>query len=393
MKILTRYILSRFLMIFFTVLVVLSSGIIVAFISQATIKKGLPLYLALRLVPSSIPNLLSISMPVSCLMGGTFFYAKMVGSNEIIALKAMGVPPWKAFMPVWIATLILSGAAVLCNDLGFSWGRKEMTRVLVSGTEEMILGKLASDGKFSDPQNNIVLSVGEVTKSGDLKRVKFTVNNPPVQGEAESGRLDVNFETAPPVLRLEFNGLLLDTNGAMIMQREKTVQEIPLDQFALGGGTSHYPSMKEVKNVLTSIRAEEEKDRRENAARTAFALIRGDYTSWQDPSWGRRWDHEEYQKYLYNRANLATPRSFAAGFTCFFFTWIGIPLAVWLNCSDYTTSFFVSFLPTLIVYYPLLMFGYSCAKSGIVPPEICWTGNIVLGLIGFWILKKIHKPE
>jgi hypothetical protein len=37
------------------------------------------------------------------------------------------------------------------------------------------------------------------------------------------------------------------------------------------------------------------------------------------------------------------------------------------------------------------MFGYSCAKSGITPPEICWIGNIVLGLIGFWILKKIHK--
>ena len=35
------------------------------------------------------------------------------------SLKAMGVPPWKAFMPVWIATAILSGVAVLCNDLGF----------------------------------------------------------------------------------------------------------------------------------------------------------------------------------------------------------------------------------------------------------------------------------
>lgn len=378
-------------MIFFTVLTVLSSGIIVIFISQATIKKGLPLYLALRLVPSSIPNLLSISMPVSCLMGGTFFYAKMVGSNEIIALKAMGTPPWKAFMPVWIATIILSCVAVLCNDLGFSWGQKEMTRVLVSGTEEMILGKLASDGKFSDPQNNIVLNAREVTKSGDLKQVKFTVNNPPVQGEAESGRLDVNFEANPPVLRIELNGLLLDTNGTMVMQREKTVQEIPLDQFAMGGGTSHYPPMKEVKSVLANIRAGQEKRHRENAARTAFALIKGDYTAWQEPSWGQRWDDEEWQKYVYNRASLATPRSFAAGFTCFFFTWVGIPLAVWLKCSDYTTSFFVSFLPTLIVYYPLLMFGYSCAKSGIAPPEICWIGNLVLGLIGFWILKKIHK--
>ena len=55
-------------MIFFNVLTVLSVGIIVIFLSQATVKKGLPLYLALRLIPSSIPNLLSIAMPVSCLM-------------------------------------------------------------------------------------------------------------------------------------------------------------------------------------------------------------------------------------------------------------------------------------------------------------------------------------
>ena len=63
-------------------------------------------------------------MPVSCLLGGTLFYTKMVGSNEIIALKAMGIP-WKAFMPVWIATLILSCVAVLCNDFSFSWGQKK----------------------------------------------------------------------------------------------------------------------------------------------------------------------------------------------------------------------------------------------------------------------------
>lgn len=391
MKILTRYILSRFLMIFFVSLAVMTSGIMVAVISQATVKKGLPLYLAIRMIPSSLPDLLSITMPVSCLLGGTLFYAKMVGSNEIIALKAMGIPPWKAFMPVWIATLILSCVAVLCSDFSFSWGQKEMTRVLVAGTEEMILGKLASDGKFSDPQNNITLNVGEVTKSGELKQVKFTINDPPIKGEAASGRLEVNFESTPPVLRIELNGLLLDTSGTMVMQRGTTVQEIPLDRFNLVRGASNYPPMKEVKGVLANIRKEEEKFRRQNAAQTVFAVVKGDYDSWQGPEWGERWDYEEFLKYRYNRANLATPRSFATGFTCFFFTWIGIPLSVWLNCSDYVTSFFVSFLPTLVIYYPLLMLGYSCAKGGWMPPEICWIGNVVLGLIGFWILKKVHK--
>ena len=140
---------------------------------------------------------------------------------------------------------------------------------------------------------------------------------------------------------------------------------------------------------MANIRKEEEKFRRQNAAQTVFAVVKGDYDSWQGPEWGERWDYEEFLKYRYNRANLATPRSFATGFTCFFFTWIGIPLSVWMNCSDYVTSFFVSFLPTLVIYYPLLMLGYSCAK-GMDAPEICWIGNVVLGLIGFWILKKVQ---
>ena len=391
MKILTRYVLSHFLMIFFMWLFIFSAGGLLIAVSQLTVKNGVSPLLALRAVPFTLPSLMCFSLPAASLLGGTLFFAKMTGSNEMIALKAMGVPPWKALLPVWIALVFISCFAVWCSDLSFSWGQNGVMRLIASGAEEMILGQLASEGKFTDPQKNITLTANEVTKSGELKQVKFTANNPPLKGEAAGGRIEVETETEPPIVRIKLHGLLLDTSGATVMQNDTFTLVIPLDQFSVMGGSSHYHSIREVKGVLEKLRADEEKVRRQNAARTVFALVKGDFDTWQKPEWGERWDYEEYIKYQYNRANMTTNRSLSTGFTCFFFNWVGIPVAIWLNRSDYFSSFFVSFLPTIAIYYPLLMLGYSCAKEGLAPPEICWIGNIVLGVIGFCILKKIHR--
>lgn len=391
MKIITRYILKQFFIIFFIALFLMTFAVILFVISEATVKNGLPIYLAVRLVPCSMPYLLSIAMPVASLLGATLFFAKMVGSNEIIALKSIGIPPWRVFLPVWISTFLLSLATVWCNDLAFSWGRRETTRVIVSGTEEMILGKLAADGKFSDAQNNFVLNVGHVTKSGEMNKVSFTIGKPFLKGEAERGHLEVDFKRTPPVLKIELNDLLVESGGAMLVQPDKLVREISLDQFNLGGLSAGDPSMKDVKRVLGEIEEKINKLKRQSAAKGTFALLKGDFDAFRQHEWIERWENEKNLNYLYNRARLATPRSIASGFTCFFFAWIGIPLAVWLNCSDYFTSFFVSFLPTLVIYYPLLMFGLSGAKSGLLPPWICWSGNAVLGLAGLWILKNIHR--
>ena len=391
MKIITRYILSRILAIFTISLLLMTSVVTLFVISEATVKRGLPLYLAVRLIPCYMPYLLSITMPVASLLSCTLFYAKMVGSNEIIALKSMGVPPWRIFLPAWVATFIISLLTIWCNDLNFSWGRKEMARRIISGTEETILGKLAADGKFSDAENNFVLNVGQVSKTGELKKVSFLTSKPPLKGEAESGHLDVDFSRSTPVLRIELNDLLVTEGTNMFVQPGKQVREIPLDQFNFGSLGRSDPAMKEVRQTLKEIQAERDRLLRKTSVKGAFALMKGDFDYFRDNDWIDRLYNDQDLEYRYNRSNLVIPRCLASGFTCFFFTWVGIPLAIWLNCSDYFTSFFVSFLPTLVIYYPLLMFGLSGAKSGIFNPWVCWIGNVVLGLIGFWILKKIHR--
>ena len=66
-------------------------------------------------------------------------------------------------------------------------------------------------------------------------------------------------------------------------------------------------------------------------------------------------------------------------------------MAIRLRNRDFLTSFFLCFLPILIVYYPLLMYGIDGSKSGTIPPQAVWTGNLLLVGWGAWLLRKVIR--
>jgi lipopolysaccharide export system permease protein len=70
---------------------------------------------------------------------------------------------------------------------------------------------------------------------------------------------------------------------------------------------------------------------------------------------------------------------------------IGAPVAIRLRYSEFIASFFVCFLPILVVYYPLMAVSVSNAKDGAMPPQAVWLGNVVLALAGVWLLRRVVR--
>lgn len=66
-------------------------------------------------------------------------------------------------------------------------------------------------------------------------------------------------------------------------------------------------------------------------------------------------------------------------------------MAIRLKNRDILTSFFLCFLPILVVYYPLLAYGVEGAKNGTLPPYAVWAGNALLALWGWWLLKRVLR--
>ncbi len=86
-----------------------------------------------------------------------------------------------------------------------------------------------------------------------------------------------------------------------------------------------------------------------------------------------------------------SPRRWANGFSCLVFAMVGVPIAILRRYSDTWASFFVCFLPILIIYYPLMAFAVDRAKVGALPPMIVWLGNIVLASWGLWLLRRVYR--
>jgi lipopolysaccharide export system permease protein len=84
-------------------------------------------------------------------------------------------------------------------------------------------------------------------------------------------------------------------------------------------------------------------------------------------------------------------RRWAWGFSCFFFVLVGAPLAMIAKTSDYWSTFGLCFLPTLIVYYPLFIFGLEQSKDGNVPPYGVWFGNGILAVIGTMLILRVRR--
>jgi len=84
-------------------------------------------------------------------------------------------------------------------------------------------------------------------------------------------------------------------------------------------------------------------------------------------------------------------RRWANGFSCLCFVLVGAPMAIRMRNADFLTSFFLCFLPILVVYYPVFMLGVDLAKRGSVPPTAVWLGNVLITLWGWWLLRRVVR--
>ena len=70
---------------------------------------------------------------------------------------------------------------------------------------------------------------------------------------------------------------------------------------------------------------------------------------------------------------------------------VGAPLAIRWRRVEFLEVFFLCFLPVLLIYYPLLLFGLYQAKNGIWFPSCVWSGNILFLLLGVWVLRGVVR--
>jgi len=398
MRILSRYVLIEMAKVFSVSLATLTLMMILIGVVREAAAQNVPLTQVAQLIPFILPDALRIAIPVTLLLSTTSVYGRMSGSNEVVAAKALGISPMTFLWPTLIAAFLLSLVTVWLNDVAVSWGRHGARRVVVEAVDEIAYGMLKAQKSYSSPSFAINVKAVE-----DRRLIRPTItlqetdNSPAMTITAEEAELQS--DRAAGVLRIflrngraEVHYKKTGTVKAQIPDTYELVVKLP--EASRASNVSSLPSwmsLRQVSQEIVQSEAAIEELEEDHAARAALQMLSGDFDGLTDPSWEARADALSWARSRLCRLRTEPHRRWSAGFSCLCFVWVGAPMAIRRQKGDFLTSFFLCFLPILVVYYPLLMYGIDGSKSGTVPPQAVWAGNVLLACWGAWLLRRVIR--
>jgi lipopolysaccharide export system permease protein len=253
---------------------------------------------------------------------------------------------------------------------------------------------LRTQRSYSTKHFSIIVKSVEGKK---LKGVYVTMINGPDSPPIVLSAAEAELRADPTANRLRIllrNGTVQVGDGVSVSFPNTISHDIPLTDASKKGGASGSPSECLLSQIPIEKKAQRElieKMEQGLAAEAAYQLFTGDFAAMGEKRWQAKELQLEQARSRYFRLETEPCRRYANGFSCFFFVFLGAPLAIRLRNSDIWTSFAICFLPILLLYYPLLAYGVDRAKCGALPPYAVWLGNGILLILGAWQLRKVVR--
>ncbi|MDR2755808.1 MAG: LptF/LptG family permease [Planctomycetaceae bacterium] len=390
MKTIHRYIIWELLVTFLIAFIAMTTLLIIGVLVEKALSKNVPIIPIVRMIPYAVVETSRISLPMTLLLAVTTFFAKMSGNNEVIALKSLGIPPYAFLLPVMVLGIFVSLFAVWLNEMAVTWGRTGINTVIYLSAEDILLEQLRKNHTFETESHDITIMVKGVENRRLISPI-ITLKKPPSSIEAQSAELKINF--TEQTLTVLLNNVKVEGAGAKYTGHDRI---IPIALPQIVHDTNADPSVsnmgfKQLTADADTIQENLDKKRRIIAAQKVFAAGMGTVDAWSTPQIKQLNNDNQMLLKRLKRITAEYPRRWATSFSCFFFIWLGAPLAIWMKKADIFSSFFACFIPVLLFYYPLLMYGLTGAKNGSLPANSVWIANLCLGIIGLWFMRRIHR--
>lgn len=392
MRILTRYVVLDLLKVFLLILTGLTLMIFIVLLGKEAVEKGFGLGTLLRVTPYLLPEAMQFAVPGTMLLATTYVYGRLSSNNEIVAVKALGISPMVLIWPTLVLATLVSFVGVYLNNLAVSWGVEGRNRVLIESVEDILYGQLQihrtfSLGKFSINVRGIegrklIQPIVVIESSGDRPPLTIRAKEAELSFDAKERKLTVrphDYEITGP--------FTVSDPGT----REQVLSFDDLTGVSTKATSPSNFSLREIPAAIVECQTRIEQLQQGMTAQASFALLTGEFYSLAPQNW--KWRERELDGFRQRlgRLHLEPWRRWANGFSCLGFVLIGIPVAMWLRFNEFLATFFICFLPILLVYYPLMAVSVSQAKDGAFPPQAVWVGNILLGIAGIALMRRVNR--
>lgn len=394
MTLLTRYVTSEFLKVFLLWLIGFTSLFLVGGVFKEATDQGLGPAQVVRMLPYLLPDALQFTIPGAVLIAACACFGRMSGSNEIVAVKALGISPLRLLWPPIAVALVLSLLPVLLNDLGASWGRTGLRSVVMASVDDIAYGVLRTKHSYATERFSInVRGLAGRTLLRPTIVLKDSNGLAATTLMAEEGQLHADPDGG--VLRIVSYNSTVTIGGAVTVRDPGIMShEIPLADATKKGKPRFNPSLLTMGAIPAAVREKREEisDReRHLAVRAALQIIDGDLRAIQSDQWAAESQYLDDLWEQLHRLYAERQRRWATGLSCLCFVIVGAPLAIRLRNHDILTSFFICFAPILLIYYPLLMATVSASKSGDLPACSIWSGDLLIAAVGLALMRQVVR--
>lgn len=394
LRILTRYIVFDLLKVFLLTLTCMTAFMFVILVGKLAVENGLGLVPIMRTLPYILPQAMQFAVPGTMLLATVTVYGRVAASNEIVAVKSMGISPMTLVWPTLILATLVSFGAVVLNDIAVSWGRGGVQSVLLDSLEEIVYGRLRTARSYSNSRLKVSVRRVEGRQLIQPTLVYFSS-----KGDEPttiiSDLAEIRTDPENEVILLTFTNADVDLHGkGSIYHPGEFELPIPLTDFGGSRTGRRSPSQYSLSEIGPS-KIEQvaliESLEHEMTADAGHVLMTGRMFELSQTNWQSKQGALNGAVAKLHRLYTEPHRRWASGFSCLCFVMIGAPMAIWMRHGEVWGNFFICFLPILLVYYPMLVGCLGEAKDGTLPPQAVWLGNLVLAGAGVWLMKRANR--
>lgn len=443
MRILNRYILVDYLLIFVTALGLITFVMTVGALIQAVdlMSRGISPDLIIKFFLQNIPYILSFSMPISTLFAALLLFGRLSMDNEISAMKACGISLGRLVAPLVLLSVLFSGICVYINCEVAPEAKYASRRLLRSaGVEEPI--NLLEEGRFINDfpglmiyvarkNGNIVKDVVayELTGSGTVKRsvraregeiipddtnkvllVKLydvRIEMPDLTDPHDVSKTTyVNAEVYP--IKLDFKEMMEKGRGVRKRGRMTVTMMMDLIGYADWADSltpeAHDDEMRRVRNLVWSYESIAEPNEQEEAVlemamhhqhllslkqiEIEKSLSDTNAVAAVEETAGAEAPVVSPLQIEKSRLTVETNRRISTAVACFTFMLIGIPLGVKSHRKETSIGMVMS-LAIVFVYYLFIIAAKALADYPALHPNlILWIPLLCTQFLGLWLIRR-----
>jgi lipopolysaccharide export system permease protein len=395
-SILNRTIFWELAKVFALSLVGITGLLLLAGVISEASKEGLTPQQIAAIIPLIIPSTLPYTIPATTLFASCVIYGRLAADNEILAIKAAGVNVMRVVAP----GLFLGLAMSVCT-YGLYYSLIPATHYLMrtlflADVETLLYTVLEKENAFKHPKLDYEIYVQRV-QGRKLIEAQFMHLHRDQTGvrydaiaRAKEAELLFDLHNKKIYVKMHICWICSDRNNLTYVQDKIWDLDLPPPDGLRKTRASDmsWQEMLDLRGELNQKIEQLDTQVAVLASRTATSHPPDDLASHikslRDGKRHLQVQLRDLEIELHRRPSLAMG--------CLCFVLVGCPVGIWFSRSDFLSAFVTCFLPIILLYYPMLLFGMNLARSGKVSmPVGMWAANALIMVIALELYRRLLK--